>query len=248
MNWDFTNKVVLVTGASRGIGQGIAEAFLHAGAVVLATATSEAPTAWMADRMAAGEPLHYIQADFSVPGWQDALMAAIERLGGVDVCINNAGINKVADVREVDPDDYRRILEVNLVAPALLTGLVAPLMIRRGGGRIVNISSIFGIGSRAGRISYSSSKAGLLGQTRAAALDLAPQGVLVNAVAPGFVRTELTERVLGEQGMADAASRLPMRRLAEVADIVPAVLFLASAQNSYITGQVLAVDGGYLAE
>lgn len=248
MNCDFTNKVVLVTGASRGIGQGIAEAFLQAKAVVLATATSETPTAWMAETMAAGQSLHYVQADFSAPGWQDALMAAIERLGGVDVCINNAGINKVADVREVEPDDYRRILEVNLVAPALLTGLVAPLMIRRGGGRIVNISSIFGIGSRAGRISYSSSKAGLLGQTRAAALDLAPQGVLVNAVAPGFVRTELTERVLGEQGMADAASRLPMRRLAEVADIVPAVLFLASAQNSYITGQVLAVDGGYLAE
>lgn len=248
MNWDFTNKVVLVTGASRGIGQGIAEAFLQAGAVVLATATSKAPAAWMAEKMVAGQSLHYVQADFSAHGWQDALMAAVDQLGGVDICINNAGINKIADVRDVDPDDYRRILEVNLVTPALLTGLVAPLMIRRGGGRIVNISSIFGIGSRAGRISYSSSKAGLLGQTRAAALDLAPHGVLVNAVAPGFVRTELTERVLGEQGMADAASRLPMRRLADVADIVPAVLFLASAQNSYITGQVLAVDGGYLAE
>jgi 3-oxoacyl-[acyl-carrier protein] reductase len=119
-------------------------------------------------------------------------------------------------------------------------------MTERKYGRIVNISSIFGVGSRAGRSSYSASKSGLIGQTRAIALDLAKDNILVNAVCPGFVLTDLTRRVLGEKGMEEVAGQIPLGRLAETSDIAPAVLFLASPLNTYITGQTLIVDGGYL--
>lgn len=237
-----------MTGASRGIGRAVAEAALNAGGQVIVTATGPDPADWIRQHPDFGGRLVYWPVDFTDGRWQAAISDRLAAVGRVDVCINNAGINKIGDVRTVPAEDARRIFEVNLVAPLVLTGLVATGMAAAGYGRIVNISSIFGIGSRAGRISYSSSKAGLLGQTRAAALDLAGDGILVNAVAPGFVRTELTERVLGPEGMAEAARRLPVQRLAEVSDIVPPVLFLASRLNTYITGQVLPVDGGYLAE
>jgi 3-oxoacyl-[acyl-carrier protein] reductase len=185
--------------------------------------------------------------DFSKEAWINRLEEITRHHPDISVCINNAGINIVSDIREVKPEDLRKILEVNLAAPAIIISQLAKPMTQKGYGRIVNISSIFGIGSRAGRSSYSAAKSGLIGQTRAVALDLAKDNILVNALCPGFVLTDLTRQVLGEKGMEEVSGQIPMGRLAQTTDIVPAVLFLASPLNTYITGQTLIVDGGYLA-
>ncbi|MCP5046614.1 MAG: SDR family oxidoreductase, partial [bacterium] len=193
-----------------------------------------------------GRVLDYRQFDFSGPAWTQSLEQVTADYPDISVCVNNAGINIVSDIREVDPDDLRRVLEVNLVAPGLITSRLAKGMAKKKYGRIVNISSIFGVGSRAGRSSYSASKSGLIGQTRACALDLAKENVLVNAVCPGFVLTDLTRRVLGEDGMKEVSQKIPAGRLAETKEIVPTVLFLASSLNTYTVGQEFIIDGGYL--
>ena len=244
----FQNKFVLVTGATRGIGASVAIEILACGGNVIVTGTSQESPSWLAEftEKKTNQIVDYSQIDFAEDGWIEHLDGIIDRFPEISVCINNAAINIVADIRHVKIEELRKINEVNLIAPAIITSKIAPGMAERGYGRIVNISSIFGIGSRAGRSSYSASKAGLIGQTRAVALDLAEDGVLVNAVCPGITATDLTRRVLGEQGMLEVAERIPLKRLATVDDIVPPVLFLASNLNTYITGQVLVVDGGYL--
>lgn len=246
MDLAFDGQRVLVTGGARGIGRAVAEAMLEAGARVVITGRQPAPE-WVAERAGRGDAVRHWQLDFARADLAQALEARLDDRDPFTACINNAGINVVSDVREIDPADLRRVLEINLVAPAIVTRAVARGMATAGGGRIVNVSSIYGIASRAGRASYSSSKAGLIGQTRAIALDLAADGVLVNCVAPGVVDSDLTRRVLGEAGMREMASQIPLGRLAAPAEIASAVCFLASRSNSYITGQVLVIDGGYLA-
>ena len=244
----FQDQFVLVTGGTRGIGAAIAREIVACQGNVIITGTGAEPPAWLLqlpDKLP-NQIVNYQQLDFTEAGWSERFDEIIDRYPGISVCINNAAINIVSDIRQVRLEDLRKVLEVDLIAPAMIVSCLAPLMAAKGYGRIVNISSIFGIGSHAGRSSYSAAKAGLIGQTRACALDLAADGILVNVVCPGFVATDLTRRVLGEQGMLEIAKRIPIGRLADPVDIVPSVLFLASKLNTYITGQVLVVDGGYL--
>jgi 3-oxoacyl-[acyl-carrier protein] reductase len=245
----FKDRTVLVTGGTRGIGESLVKELAACDAHIIFTGTGENPPAWLKElqNQYPDQRIDFYQLDFSRETWISGLEHITAHYPEISVCINNAGINIVADIREVKPEDLRKILEVNLAAPAIITSHLAKAMTRRKYGRVVNISSIFGVGSRAGRSSYSASKSGLIGQTRAIALDLAKDNILVNAVCPGFVRTDLTRRVLGEKGMADISRQIPLGRLAETRDIVPAILFLASPLNTYITGQTLIVDGGYLA-
>lgn len=235
---EFSHRSALVTGGTRGIGAAIAHALLDGGAAVTVTGTSSERPAALA------HAFEYLPLDLAQP--LDASTRAHVETAGFDICVNNAGINHVADIRDQAPEDVERVLRVNLVGPTVVTGAVGRGMAARGYGRIVNIGSIYGSISRAGRAPYSASKSGVVGLTRAAALDLAPHGVLVNAVCPGFVDTELTRRVLGADGMEAAAATVPLGRLAQVSDIVPVVLFLASSLNSYITGQEVIVDGGHV--
>ncbi len=247
--FSFAGETVLVTGGTRGIGAAVARGVLSCQGEVIVTGTAAEPPDWLRqENGATGISLRarYWQLDFAAPAWPQKLDALISQIPRIDACVNNAGINVLADIREVREQDLRRVLEVNLVAPALVTSCLGRRMAKSEYGRIVNISSIFGVGSRAGRSSYSASKAGLIGQTRACALDLASDGILVNAICPGFVETDLTRSTLGEEGMARMVARIPVGRLAQCEDIVPAVLFLASRSNTYVTGQVLVVDGGYL--
>lgn len=246
--FSFAGETVLVTGGTRGIGAELARGFLACGARVVLTGTGEEAPGWLeAWRAEAEEPRAlYWQLDFCAADWPRELDRLLAQAPPISACVNNAGINVVADIRDVREGDLRRILEVNLVAPALVTARLGRRMADSGYGRIVNVSSIFGVDSRAGRSSYSASKAGLIGQTRACALDLAADGILVNAVCPGFVETDLTRSTLGEEGMARMVEQIPLGRLARCADIAPSILFLASRWNTYVTGQVLVVDGGYL--
>lgn len=245
----FRDRRVFVSGGTRGIGKAIVWEVADCGAEIIFTGTGAEPPLWLKDlkNKYPQQEFDYRQLDFSKETWIKRLEEIAANYPEISVCINNAGINIVSDIREIKPGDLRKILEVNLAAPAIITSYLAKAMTERKYGRIVNISSIFGVGSRAGRSSYSASKSGLIGQTRAIALDLAKDNILVNAVCPGFVLTDLTRRVLGREGMAEVAQQIPVGRLAETKDIVPSVLFLTSSLNTYITGQTLIVDGGYLA-
>ena len=214
----------LVTGATRGIGRAVAERLERDGMEVTAVGTAE--------------------VDFSDRAATEAYAAELAQKG-IDVLVNNAGINKISAFEQIDPDDFDRIHEVNVRAPFLLCRAVVPGMRARGYGRIVNISSVFGVITKEQRASYSTSKFGLDGMTAALASEVAEDGVLANCVAPGFVATDMTREVLGEDGMAELAARVPIRRLAQPEEIASLVAWLASEENTYLTGQNVVIDGGF---
>jgi len=217
------NRVALITGASRGIGSAIADYFLKEGAKVLAPSHKELD----------------LSSDESV---DDYLVSLNEE---VDIIVNNAGINPLGDITELKDPDIEDTLRINLISPMrLIRGLVKP-MINKKYGRIVNISSIWGSVSKPRRLIYSASKAGLNAITGALAVELSQHNILTNAVAPGFVNTELTKQNNTEDELKAIASNLPIGRLAEPEEIAGVVTFLCSSKNTFITGQVILADGGF---
>jgi 3-oxoacyl-[acyl-carrier protein] reductase len=243
---DLTGRRALVTGGTRGIGAAIARALAAAGAEVTATASSEESRA-----RAAAEPalagIALVPVDLADRAATEAF-AAERAQQPFDVLVNNAGINKIALAGDLDLADWDRIQAVNVRAPLVLSRALVGGMAEQGWGRIVNISSVFGDVSRSQRAAYTASKYALRGLTRTLALDYATRGVLVNAVAPGFIDTELTRAVLGADGMRAMAERVPLRRLGTPDEIARVVTFLASDANTYLTGQHLVVDGGFTSE
>lgn len=240
---NFDNKKVLVTGGTRGIGREIAKKFEENGAEVVITGTADTVPDWINNTT-----LIYERLDLLSDNWRTDFDSLCDRHSAFDVCINNAGINKVASIENMDPVDLDTILQANLNAPIYIASKVAKAMIERRSGAIINIASIFGVVTKAGRNPYTASKSGLIGVTKTIAVDLAPYGITVNAVSPGFVDTELTRHVLGQDGIEEMQKKIPMNRLASVQDIVPAILFLCSEHNTYITGQNLVIDGGFTLE
>jgi len=226
----------LVTGGTRGIGAAIASELLKTGHELFVTGKS--PHGRGPDGST------YLHCDFSDPAPVEAFATTISKLD-LSVLVNNVGVNKVAPLAEYDSADFNLIQHVNVIAPFLLCRAVIPGMRKRGFGRIVNITSIFSVVSKAGRSAYSASKCGLFGLSRALALEVAGDNILVNCVAPGFVDTDLTRDILGTAGTAEMAAQIPMGRLARPAEIARYVLFLASEENTYMTGQNVVVDGGF---
>lgn len=244
----FRDQVVLITGGTRGIGAALAQEVVACEGDVIVTGTGPEPPPWIAElpQRHPEQMVAYEQLMLGADGWLERLEAIVARYPDIDVVINNAGIAQVADIREQQADALRHLLEINLVAPAMVVSRVARRMATRGYGRVVNVSSIMAIASKVGRSSYSASKSGIVGQTRACALDLAKDGILVNAICPGFVATDMPRATLGEEGLTALGQHVPLGRVAEVQDIVPPTLFLASRLNTYITGEALVIDGGYL--
>jgi 3-oxoacyl-[acyl-carrier protein] reductase len=246
--YDFTGKTVLVTGGTRGIGAALVRAFHRAGAGVILTGTS-AEGIRRAQESHRAEGMRGIEcwpADFGDPGSLDAFLDRAAGLPSLDACVNNAGINRNNPLPQIQRADLDRILQVNLRAPMLICQALGPVMARNpGGGRIVNICSIWSLIAKHGRSVYGTTKAGLASFTRHIAVDLAPHGILVNSLSPGFTLTELTESMLTPEEIAALAAQVPLGRIADPMEMAQAVLFLCSDLNTFITGQNIVVDGGF---
>ncbi|PLA75533.1 SDR family oxidoreductase [Hydrogenovibrio sp. SC-1] len=245
----FRDQKVLVTGGSRGIGKQIALLFIESGCnQIVVTGQSKSIPDWITSFQKKSIEIQYHSMDLATTGWEDSFRKLVDEYDGFDVCVNNAGINSIHHLSEFPVDKIQEILKVNLQSPIIISGIVSKKMEKKQYGRIVNIASIFGVVSKEKRSAYTASKSGLIGVTKTMALDLASSKVLVNAVSPGFIETELTERVLGEEGIAEMKQRIPLNRLGKPQEIANYVLFLASDKNTYMTGQNITVDGGFVCE
>ena len=243
---DLSGKSAVVTGGSRGIGKAIALRLAQQGADICFSfrGNAEAAAGTVAEIEVLGRRALSVQADVTKPeSAEELIKAALEALGKVDILVNNAGITRDDLIMRMKPEDWRDVLETNLFGAFYTLKAVTRPMLRAKAGRIINVTSVSGQAGQLGQANYSSAKAGLIGLTKAAARELGSRGITVNAVAPGFVLTELTKDLPADlQQMA--IDRTPLGRFGTVEEVAYAVAFLASDEAAYITGQVLAVDGG----
>jgi 3-oxoacyl-[acyl-carrier protein] reductase len=240
---ELSGKVALVTGGSRGIGKGIAEALAAGGAKVAVVARDEERAATAAASLE-GSGHQGFACDVSDEAAVDALIKRVEeQLGPLEILVNNAGVTKDNLFLRLSGADWDQVLDTNLKAAFLTIRAAARGMMRRRSGRIINITSIVGIIGNKGQVNYAASKAGLIGLTKSVAKELASRSVLCNAVAPGFIETEMTAQMT-EAARAGLQAQIPLERLGQPADVAAVVRFLAGPGASYITGQVIVVDGG----
>ncbi|HEX3805989.1 MAG TPA: 3-oxoacyl-[acyl-carrier-protein] reductase [Gaiellaceae bacterium] len=230
-------KLALVTGASRGIGRAIAEELARAGAQVVVGYRSGKDEA---EELAAAIGGKAVQADVSSP--EDA-KRLVDEAGDIDVLVNNAGLTRDGLLARMSDDDWRTVIDTNLSSVFYMCRAVTRPMMKKRGGSIVNISSVVGVHGNSGQTNYAASKAGIIGFTKSLARELGSRNIRANVVAPGYVKTQLTD-VLPEEATAAMIQATPLGRVAEPDEIAGAVRFLASEQAAFITGEVLLVDGG----
>ena len=242
-------KIALVTGGGRGIGRGVVDRFLEEGASVAVVQRKP-----LNDALNSHPRVAHVEADLSVlPSVGTAVEHVVERFGGVDVLVNNAGIMTERPVAEILPEEWELTIAVNLRAPLFLAQAVLPHMRRRGGGSIINIGSIEGLGANPGHAAYCASKAGLHGMTRAMAVDLGADNIRCNAIAPGWITSELSETYLkSHPDPAAARSALnrmhPLGRVGRPTDVGDLAVYLAGDGSSFLTGEVIVLDGGRTAK
>lgn len=239
------DKVAVITGASRGIGKSIALALAAQGASIVAVDMDQTSTeAVVAELQAAGGKALAVVGNVTVTADAERMIdAAMEAFGRVDILVNNAGITRDGLLMRMKDEDWDAVLSVNLKGAFLCTRAAFKVMSKQRYGRIINIASIVGQMGNAGQANYCASKAGLIGLTKSNAREMAKRNITVNAVAPGFISTAMTD-ALSDKVRAELTSQIPMDRLGSADDIANAVLFLASEASGYITGHVLAVNGG----
>lgn len=242
--FNLKNKKVLITGASGGIGQSIAEIFSKAGAIVGLAARNEEKLQELSSTLE-GES-HIFKIDLSdLSSIENFIEEADTAMGGIDILICNAGITKDTLSMRMKTEDFKNVIDVNLTSTFILNRDMAKKMMKRKYGRIINMSSIVGITGNPGQTNYCASKAGIIGMTKSFALEFASRGITFNCIAPGFIRTPMTDVLTQDQKNA-MLSKIPQTRFGEPSDIANTAVFLASDEAEYITGQTLHVNGGML--
>ena len=239
-------KIALVTGASRGIGRQIAKTLAAKGAAVIVNYNGSAAKAEETVReiREAGGSAEAIQCNVSdFNSSKEMLDGIVAKYGRLDILVNNAGITRDNLVMKMSEEDFDAVIQTNLKGVFNCIHHISRQMLKQRAGRIINISSVSGVLGNAGQANYCAAKAGVIGLTKSAARELASRGITVNAVAPGFIRTDMTE-VLSDSVKAAATEQIPMKHFGETEDVAAAVAFLASDEAGYITGQVISVDGG----
>ncbi|GAA0585946.1 3-oxoacyl-[acyl-carrier-protein] reductase [Caenispirillum bisanense] len=240
--FDLTEKTVLVTGASGGLGAAVAKALHARGAVVAISGTRrealDALAVTLADRV------HVLPCNLSSAEDVEALVpAAVEAMGSLDVLVNNAGVTRDGLILRMKDEDWQSVIDVNLTAAFRLSRAAVKGMMKRRSGRIINITSIVGHTGNPGQVNYAASKAGMTGLTKSLAQEVASRGITVNCIAPGFIETAMTDKLSDEQ-KAKLNAGIPLGRMGTPEDIAAAVIYLASDEASYVTGQTLHVNGG----
>lgn len=239
-------KIAVVTGASRGIGKAIAMKFAQLGATVVINYNGSAQKAEEVKQSIIADGGRAVIKQCNVADY-DACEAfikeVIDQFGRIDILVNNAGITKDGLIMRMSEEDFTNVVDVNLKGTFHCIRFASRQMMKQRSGRIINMSSVVGISGNAGQINYAASKAGVIGMTKSAAKELASRGITVNAIAPGYIETDMTN-VLSDKVKEETLKQIPLGRLGQTGDIAAAAAFLASDEAGYITGQVLAVDGG----
>ncbi len=236
---DFKDKIVLITGGSRGIGKGIAEMFAGSGATVLVTYKNSIDEHYFDSKK-----IRHYKCDVSdLKAVGETVDLIIKEFGKIDVLINNAGITKDGLIMRMSEEDWTTVFDINLKGAFNMTKAVTRNMMSKRYGKIINLTSVVGITGNAGQSNYAASKAGLIGFTKSVAKELASRNINVNAIAPGFIETDMTEK-LSPESKLKYSDIIPLKKFGKVEDIAKAALFLASDDSNYITGQTLCVDGG----
>ena len=243
--FDLSEKIALITGASRGIGQSISTVLAHSGAHVIWVSRNISDVQTIADNITDQKFVaSAASCDISDSNNVSELVKdLIEKYGRIDILVNNAGITRDNLLMRMSDDDWNDVINVNLKAAFTAIKAVSRSMIKHRYGRIINISSVVGLMGNAGQINYAASKAGLIGMTKSVARELSSRGITANCVAPGYVETDMTNK-LTDEIKSSLNEQIPLGRIGNVKDIAYAVAFLASDEASYITGQTLSVDGG----
>jgi len=243
---NFEGKVVLVTGAAQGIGREIALSFAREKAKVVLFDLQEEKLASVQKELSSYSEIVYFAVDVTdLPKVEEAVNKIIDKFSRIDILVNNAGITRDNLILRLKEEDWDKVIAINLKGVFNCSKAVARFMLKQRAGKIVNISSVIGIMGNAGQTNYGASKAGIIGFTKSLAKELGPRGICVNAVAPGYIRTAMTDK-LPEEVKKKMLAMIPLGRFGKPEDIAAAVLFLASEASSYITGKVLTVDGGML--
>ena len=242
------DKVAMITGATRGIGKQIALTLANEGYNIVLNYRTENDELFQAKNEIESKNVNCLTVQGDVTNFEDCkqmIERAINEFGKIDVLINNAGITKDMLLARMKEEDFKQVIDVNLVGTFNMTKNVISYMMKARSGRIINISSVVGIAGNAGQTNYSASKAGLIGFTKSLAKEVASRNILVNAVAPGFIETNMTD-VLKQEVKDEIAKNIPLKRMGTPKDVANVVKFLASEDSSYITGQVISVDGGMI--
>ena len=239
MKFNFKNKIVLITGGEGGLGKSICSKFIQLGAKVIVTTTNKKLINKKTKKKS------YVYLDFNNRNSIQKFSNDLKKINKIDILINNAGINMVSPINEIDEKYLDEIYKVNLRGPIIMTKEISKIMIKKRRGKIINISSIFGTVGKSGRSLYSSTKFGLVGLTKSASLDLAKYNILVNTISPGVINTGLTKKVLNSVEEKRIKKDIPLKKLGKASDVSYLVCFLCSDFNNYITGQNYIIDGGY---